>query len=70
MLRPTSCACGAATRKFGQVRQLRALRESDLDRVHHVGARPRADAGGLDGRQVDAHEVAEIVALPTTRVPS
>ncbi len=51
VLRPISCACAPRRRKLGQVGQIRALGEGDLDRVDHVGPRPGADAGGPDGTE-------------------
>ena len=66
----------SARRKLRHVREIRALRKGDLDRIHHVGTRPGTNARGPDRRQVavrgggDHARVAEMVALPTTREPA
>ena len=66
----------SARRKLRQVREIRALRERDLDRIRHVRTRPGADSGGPDRRQLAVRRdvgharVAEMVALPTTREPA
>ena len=69
-LRPWS-----AGRELGQIGQLGALGEGDLERLGDVGAGPGADATAADRRRVAhgrrvPHRVLAIVELPTTRVPS